>query len=140
MCCAQSLSHIQLSGECVISSVLSCCSKDLKWWTSDTALLQLRVLFNKQRKLHPQGMRVGQPQRRGVNPSWLPPFIHLSPSPTLSLPYANWASQEGCLFHLRFSLWSLDFLLFHFRRLFPFFVFQPLPLSTPFPYSNYLTT
>ena len=34
------------------------------------------------------------------------------------LPYVNWDSQEGCLFHLRFSLWSSEFLLFHFRRLF----------------------
>ena len=32
----------------------------------------------------------------------------------LSLPYVNWASQEGCLFYLRFSLWSSDFLLFLF--------------------------
>ena len=37
----------------------------------------------------------------------------------LSLPCVNWASQEGCLFHQRFSLQSTDFLLFHFRRLFP---------------------
>ena len=40
----------------------------------------------------------------------------------LSLLFVNWASQEGCLFHLMFlfwlSLWSLDFLLFHFHRLF----------------------
>ena len=43
--------------------------------------------------------------------------------PVLSLLYANWASQEGCLFHLRFSLWSVNFLLFHFFRLFPFFIF-----------------
>ena len=57
----------------------------------------------------------------------------------LSLPCVNWASQEGCLFHLRFSVWFLDFLLFHFHRLFPFFVFEPLPLWTPFSYSNYLT-
>ena len=46
------------------------------------------------------------------------------PSLSPSLHYANWASQEqACLFHLRFSLWSEDFLLFHFLRLFPFFVF-----------------
>ena len=30
-----------------------------------TAQLQLRVLFGKQRKVHPWGMRAGQPQRRG---------------------------------------------------------------------------
>ena len=50
-------------GEYVISLVLSCCSKDLKQWTSVTALLQLRVLFSKQRIVHPRGMRLGWPQR-----------------------------------------------------------------------------
>ena len=49
----------------------------------------------------------------------------------LSLPYVNWASQEGCLFYLRFSLWSLDLPLFYFYRLFsslcfPFSSFQSL--------------
>ena len=30
-----------------------------------------------------------------------------------SLPYVNWASQEGCLLHLGFSLWSSpSFVLF----------------------------
>ena len=33
---------------------------------------------------------------------------------TLSLPYVNWASQEGCLFYLKFSLQSLDLPLFYF--------------------------
>ena len=66
-------------GECVISSVLSHHSKDLKWRTSVTARLQLRVLLGKQRKVHSQGVRVGRPRRRGLNPSWLPLFIRLSP-------------------------------------------------------------
>ena len=55
----------------------------------------------------------------------------------LSLPHVNGTSQEGCLFHLRFSLRSSDFLLFHFHRFLPFFVFLPLPFWTPFSYSNY---
>ena len=38
-------------------------------------------------------MRVGQPQRRGLNLSWLPPFISFVSS-LLSLPYVNWATQE----------------------------------------------
>ena len=38
------------SGEGVISSVLSCCSKNSKWWTSVTILLQLS--FIKQRIEH----------------------------------------------------------------------------------------
>ena len=70
------------------------------------------------RKAHLWGMRVNWPQRRALSPSWLP-LLHICPLPLLSLPYANWSIQEGCLFHLRFSLWSSDFFLFHFRRLFP---------------------
>ena len=46
-------------------------------------------------------------------------FLHLyfvySP---LSLPYVNWASLEGGLLYLRFSLWFSDFLLFHFYGFF----------------------
>ena len=68
-----------MSGECVISSVLSDHSKDLKWRASVTAQLQLRVLFGKQRKVHPRGVTGGRPQRRGLNPSWLPLFRRLSP-------------------------------------------------------------
>ena len=34
-----------VSGECVISSVLSCHSKDLKWWTSVTAWLQFSFIW-----------------------------------------------------------------------------------------------
>ena len=49
------------------------------------------------------------------------------------------AKKVACLFHLKFSLWSEDFLLFHFLGLFPFFVFQPLLFWIPFSYSNYLT-
>ena len=37
---------------------------------------------------------------------------------SLSLPYVR-ASQEGCLFHLRFSLQSSDLPLFYFHGLFP---------------------
>ena len=37
----------------------------------------------------------------------------------LSLPYINWASQEHCLFYLRFSHQSLNHPLFYFHGLFP---------------------
>ena len=37
----------------------------------------------------------------------------------LSLPYVNWASQEGCLFYLWFSLQSSDLPFFFFPRLSP---------------------
>ena len=39
--------------------------------------------------------------------------------PSLGLSYVNWASQECCLFYLRFSLQSLDLPLFYLLRLFP---------------------
>ena len=38
---------------------------------------------------------------------------------SLGLSYVNWASQECCLFYLRFSLRSLDLPLFYFHGLFP---------------------
>ena len=47
-------------GECVISSVLSCCSKNLKRWMDQC---YSSVLFRKQRRIHPQGMRVGRAKR-----------------------------------------------------------------------------
>ena len=110
-----------MSGECVISLVLSLHNKDLKWWTSVTDWLQLRILFGEQRTIHPQGMRVGRPQRRGLNPSCDPLFIHFvstPPHPTpqpRACPMQIRASQEGGMFVspevlalvLRFILYSL---------------------------------
>ena len=65
------------------------------------------------------------------------PLLYICLLPTLSLPYANWSSQEGSyLFHLK----SMDSPLFCFCRLFPFFVIQPPLFWTAFSYSNYLTT
>ena len=57
--------------------------------------------------------RAVERERRGL---WLP---FLSVSLSLGLSYVNWASQECCLFYLRFSLWSLDLPLFYFRGLLP---------------------
>ena len=55
------------------------------------------VLLDKQRKVHPRALRAGPPQMRGLNPFWLPLFINFV-SYALSLPSANWASQEGGMF------------------------------------------
>ena len=110
-------SQVGMSGECVISSVLSHPVKI----SNSRPVLQLShgsVLFGKQRIIHPQCVRAGGPQRRVVNPSWLPLFIHFVSSPS-SLPSANWASQQGYLLHLWFSLWSLDIPLFYFHEIFP---------------------
>ena len=51
-------------------------------------------------------------------------LLYICLLPAWSQPYANWAGHEGGMFvHLKLSLQSMDFLLFHFCRLFPFFVF-----------------
>ena len=47
--------------------------------------------------------------------------------------YVNWASQEGCLFHLRVSLQPSGFLSFHFCMLFPFLSFSHHHLGLLFP-------
>ena len=115
-----------LSGECVTSPILSHHCKNLKWQMDRCYSSVLQPSFI----CHPQGVRAGQPKRKEEKPALplnLAPlfmfffFFFLLP---LSLPYVNWASQEGCLFYLRFSLWSLDLPLFHFRGLFPFLCFR----------------
>ena len=119
-----------MSGEFVVSLVLSHHSKNLKWWMDQW---YSSVLLGKQRKLYPWGMRVGRHAKRRENPMaqfWLLIFYVLLP---LSVACVNWASQESCLFHLRFSLWSLDLPLFYFHSLFP------PPFWTPLSYSKYLT-
>ena len=55
-------------------------------------------------------------QKRTRKKSFDPSFkVSLS----LGLSYVNWASQECCLFYLRFSLQSSDLSLFYFCWLFP---------------------
>ena len=49
------------------------------------------------RKAHLWGMRVGWSQRRGLNPSWLPPFIHLSPPP-LACPMQTVPARRAVCF------------------------------------------
>ena len=120
-----------MSGEFVISSVLSRCSKNLKQRIDQC---YSSVLFGKQRKIHPQGVRVGpyphlQPppkrceEKRGPRLNFGSSFYVIFLLP-LSLLYVNWASQEGCLFHLRFSLWSSDLPLPYFCGLFPSLAFS----------------
>ena len=89
-----------------------------KWQTSVTAWLQLSFIW--QAKENTSLRCEGRPtqKKRGAQ-FWLLFlcfFLLL-----LSLPYVNWASQEGYLFHLRFLLLSLDLPLFYFFRLFPLF-------------------
>ena len=49
------------------------------------------------------------------------------------LPYANWASQECCLFYLRSSPRSLDLPLFYFPGLFPSLSFSHCHFGLLFP-------
>ena len=119
--------------ECVISLVLTCHSKDLEWRTTVTARLWLRVLFCKQRKVYSRGLRGGWPQRRGLNPSWLPPFYTFVSFLSSDCPmqielakkgafYFTWSSHSSpwvffCSIFAGFSL-SLSFSHHHFWLLF----------------------
>ena len=110
---------MKLSGECIISSVLSCCSKHLRQWTSVTAWLQLSFIWQAKDSTTsmPEGRLTPKERPQSVLASSFYSFV----SSLLSLPCAYWASQEkGMIFHLKFSLQSVGFLLFHFHRLFPF--------------------
>ena len=44
---------------------------------------------------YPQGVRVGRPQRRNLNPSWLRHFIQLSPLPHLEPALCKLGHLEG---------------------------------------------
>ena len=102
-----------LSGEFVISSVLSRCSKNLKRWMSWG---YSSVLLGKTKDSTPSRSEDGPTQKmKRREASILLGFVLLYncllPPPPPSLPYVNWASQEGCL--------SSDLPLFSFGGLFP---------------------
>ena len=131
---------MEMLGQCVISSILSGRSKNFKWWMDQcySSVWQLSFL-RKQRKIHPWGRRVRWPKRckekRSPNPlGFLLLYICLLPP---SLPYVNWASQEGCLFYLRSSPGSLGLPLFYFHGLSPSLSFSHhhsgllFPILTP---------
>ena len=107
--------QIVLLEKCVISSVLSRCGKNLKQWKDQcySSMLQLSFIWQAKENT-PSGMRVGQPKSRKEkkNPqlSFGSSFYLLFLLP-LSLPYVNWASQEGYLFYLRFSLFLCSIFL-----------------------------
>ena len=84
-----------LSGECVISLVLSHCSKDFKQWTSVTAQLQLS--FTQQAKESTLLRCEDRPAQKERPQPWLPLFTGFVSSPQ-NLPCANQASQEGGVF------------------------------------------
>ena len=104
--------------------------------TSVMAPCYSSVLLRNQGKIQPRGMRAGQSKRREEKRSpWLnfgSFFLYVFPPP-LSLAYVNWASQEGCLLHLRFSLWPLGLPWFYFHRLFPSLSFSQHHFGLLFP-------
>ena len=73
-------------GECVISSILSCCSKDLKLQTSVKAWLKLSFIWQ---------AKDSTPSRHNQSRFLL--FIHFV-SFSLSLPYANWLAKKRVCF------------------------------------------
>ena len=100
-----------LSGECVISSVLSCGSNNLhNGWTSPTAQF---YLSGKQKKIQPRGVRAGRPTRceekRGQRPSFGSSFYMFSPWACLCIGLARkavcftWGYHSGP----RTFLWSI---------------------------------
>ena len=133
----------EVLGECVISSVLCRHNKTLKrqtsvtalGWASVTAPCYTSVLFRKQRKMYPRGVREGQPirckEKRGLRFNFGSCFyVFLLPT---SLPYVDWASQEGCLFYLRSSLPSLDLPLLYFCGFSPSLSFSHSHFGLLFP-------
>ena len=151
---------LRLSGECVISSVLSCHSKHLKWRTlkpsachSSQTVLQLHVtaqfyLENNGKYIleawghaNPKDMkrrdkergRETEHARTGERPPALwPLFLYVFFLP-LDLPHVNWASQECCLFYLRPSLRSSDLPLFYLWGLYPSLSFSQCHSGLLFP-------
>ena len=130
-----------VSGEYVISSILSHHNKNLKrqklkpldrlCLSSWTDCVTAQFYSENKRKIHPQsmsayqlkwreGVRAREREReRASEPQPFGSSIYIFFSLPLGLPYVNWASQESCLFYLRSSLWSLDLPLFYFCGLFP---------------------
>ena len=107
-------------GECVISLVLSHHSKNLK-----QQMDKCYSLVTAQFYLASKGKYIlkawGQTDSKEAK--WKVEQLNFGSSfyifflLPLSLPYVHWTSQEGCLFYLKFSLWSSDLPLFCFHRL-----------------------
>ena len=96
-----------------------------KLWASVTAQLQLSFIWQaKENTLRHEGGATQKTQREEKKEAqfWLL-FIYVFSLP-LCLPYASWAGQECCLFHLMFSFWSLDIPLFYVHRVFTYLSFQ----------------
>ena len=106
-----------------ISSLLSCHSKNLKQCMDQCYSSMLQLSFIWQAKGNTSLRHEGGPtqktgrEEKPLAQFWL--FFLFAISPPTEPALFNLASQESCLFHLRFSLESLDLPLFCFCGLFP---------------------
>ena len=127
-----------LSGEFVISSVLSRRDKNLKQRMDQC---YSSVLFKKERKIHNWDVRACWPKRlkekRGTQPNFRSSFYVFSPPPGPALCKRGKSEVQFVLPEVLTSVLRPLFVLFF--QAFPFLVFQTPPFWTPFFYSNYLT-
>ena len=107
--------YISVGGVCNFS-ILSHHSKNLKWQTRVTA--QFYLASKGQYILEVWGKADPKEAKRKEKRSILAPLFMSFLLP-LTLPYINWANQEGFLFHLMFSLQSSDLPLLYFHGLYP---------------------
>ena len=126
-----------MSGERVISSVLSHCSKNLKQQTNQcySSVLQLSFIWQAKKNTssrHEGGQTEISKMKRSPSSIFAPLFICFF-VPSLILPYVSWASHQGCLFSLRSSLHSSDLPLFYFHGLSPFSSFSHHHFGLLFP-------
>ena len=110
--------YIYMTRECVISSILSHCSKNLKWRT-DKCYSSVLLASKGKYILEVWGRANPKDAKRRETSGSILALLFMFFLLPLSLPYVNCASQESYSFSLRFSLWPSDLPLFYFHRLFP---------------------
>ena len=113
-----------MSVECATPLVLSHCKKDLKWQCYSSVTAHNFIWLTKDSTDSMLECRLTSkemPQHILASSFYMFCLLHL-----WACPIQIGIAKKGtwlCLFQLKFSLWFLDFLLFHFGRIFPFFVF-----------------
>ena len=147
--CLLLLSSLSLSPERTVGTVgnfLGSVLLQQKFEEMDGPVLQLRVTA--QFYLASKGkyiLKVWGPaypndtKRREAPSSILAPLFICFFILILSVPYVNWANQEGYLFYLRFSLWGPWTFLCSIFMGFSLPWLLATTIWTPFSYSNYLT-
>ena len=117
----------------VFFSVLSHWSKDLKWWVTAQG-------FIRQAKDSTPSRCDGRHTPKEKPQSVLASFFYVCLFSTLSLPHANWASQEGGMFVSPEVLTLVrGFSFFLLSQAFLYLCLLATAILDPFSYSNYLT-